>query len=216
MFPEETKRPRAVDARGLEELSGQIVEKALDEDDAECARAGREPDRPVGVDEAVVDDRRTDDLDVQRHEQHDYRHEERRQEQRGDDTGVARAQDREGIAAGHRDQDLNEPRTCRQDDRVPEVARNVDVHPRTGEVAPRKAVREDRHRAADRVVRRCDRRLGEPEQRTEPDHDETDEQKHLRAADAEPHARSAPLGGRDQAGGAVVAHSVLQERVARR
>ena len=70
-------------------------------------------------------------------------------------------------------------------------------------------------------------RLPEPEERAEPDHDQPDEEEHLRQADAPPDARPPPLGGRDQRGsfglGARVApadperdHSVLQERVARR
>ena len=45
-------------ARRLEDLARQVVEEALHEDDVERARAGRQPDRPVAVDERVVDERR--------------------------------------------------------------------------------------------------------------------------------------------------------------
>ena len=68
----------AVDSRRLEDLARQVVEEPLDEHDVEGARAGRQPDRPVAVDERMVDQRRVHDLDVQRHEQHHDRHEQRR------------------------------------------------------------------------------------------------------------------------------------------
>ena len=75
---EQPERPGAVDARRLEDLARQVVEEPLDEHDVERARAGGQPDRPVAVDERVVDQRRVHDLDVERHEQHDRRDEERR------------------------------------------------------------------------------------------------------------------------------------------
>ena len=78
IFDEQTERPGAVDARRLEDLARQVVEEPLHEHDVEGARAGRQPDRPVAVDERVMDERRMHDLDVERHEQHDRRHEQRR------------------------------------------------------------------------------------------------------------------------------------------
>ena len=77
---EQPERPGTVDPRRLEDLARQVVEEALHEHDVEGARAGRQPDRPVAVDERVVDQRRVHDLDVERHEQHDRRHEQRRQQ----------------------------------------------------------------------------------------------------------------------------------------
>src|SRR6185312_7154216 len=49
--PEELEGAGAVDLRRLEDLAWQVVEEARDEDDVERARAGRQPHRPVAVDE---------------------------------------------------------------------------------------------------------------------------------------------------------------------
>ena len=74
---EQAERAAAVDPRRLEDLARQVVEEALHQHDVERARAGRQPDRPVAVDERVVDQRRVHDLDVERNEQHDRGDEER-------------------------------------------------------------------------------------------------------------------------------------------
>ena len=56
---------------------------------------------------------------------------------------------------------------ARDHDRVPEVLVDVHVDPRLREVRPVDAVRPERERLAQRVLRRRDRRLREPEQRPE-------------------------------------------------
>src|ERR1700751_3218698 len=94
---------------------------------------------------------------------------------------------------------------------------HVPFRPRLAAVAPRRAVREECDRMADRVERRRDRRLREPEDRTDADDDEPHEQQRMGCAHPPPDARLAPLGLRDQSAAAFgLAHRVLQDRVARR
>src|SRR6185437_8695463 len=119
-----------------------------------------------------------------------------------------------------------EPRSEREDDGVPEVAADVHARPGLAEVAPGEAVPEERQRMRDRVVRRRDRRLGEPEDRAEPRDDQQDEQQRLRPADAPADAGTLPVGAREQRALAGLDpgtateperdHLLLQERVARR
>ena len=115
-----------------------------------------------------------------------------------EELAVPRPEHREGEAARGRDDDLGRPGADRDHDRVPEVAADVDGRPGFAEVAPGRAVREERHRVRERVRRRRDRRLREPEERPEPDHDEPGEEEQLGGAGAPAHAGPAPVGGRDQ------------------
>ena len=78
---EQPERAGTVDPRGLENLSGQVVEEPLHQHDVEGAGPGRQPHRPVAVDERVVHEWRVHDLDVERDEQHDRRYEQRREQQ---------------------------------------------------------------------------------------------------------------------------------------
>ena len=178
---------------------GRLSKNRFTRIDVERARAGRQPDRPVAVDERVMDDRRVHDLDVERHEQHDRGHEERHRASSPVSTFAYRGRSTESakppvvatmICTSH---DPNAITIVFQKYRP-----TFDVRPRLAQVAPRGTVREERHRVGDRVVRRRDRRLREPEDRPEADHDEADEQQGLRAADSKANAGAAPLRGRDQ------------------
>ena len=131
--------------------------------------------------------------------------------------------------AGRRDDDLREPRADREDDRVPEVAADLDVEPRLVQVAPGRTVREPAPSgvaivSAVGVI--AD--FASQSDRPEPDDHEREQQDDVRRSDAPPDAALAPVGGREQRAAArVVAdpraparserdHRVLHERVTRR
>src|SRR4029077_14453584 len=101
------------------------------------------------------------------------------------------------------------PGTKSKDDGVPEVPGDIHVRPRLTEVAPREAVREEPDRMRDRVVRRRDGGLREPENRPESEDDEPDQKQNLQRADAVAYGRLVPLRVRDDADRVVVdaAHS---------
>ena len=152
---------------------GRLSKNRLHEHDVEGARAGGQPDRPVAVDERVVDQRRVHDLEVERHEQHDRRARTASPAARPVRIVPYRGRSTESAKpAGGRDDDLREPRAEREHDRVPEVVADVDVDHASRRLLQADAVREERHRVRDRVLRRRDRRLREPEERPEPDDDE--------------------------------------------
>ena len=56
---------------------GRLSKNRGDQHDVERARARRQPHRPVRVDQRVIEQRRVEDDQVERHQQHDGRHEQR-------------------------------------------------------------------------------------------------------------------------------------------
>ena len=186
-----------------------------------------QPDRPVAVDEGMVDERRVHDLDVERDEQHDRRDEQRRQQRGHDHLPVLRPKRREGVAHRWWRRRSGDPRAEREDDRVPQVEADVDLVPGVAQVAPGEPVREERQRGGERVLGRRDRRLGEPEDRAEADDHEQHEEHRLCRPESPPDARPAPVVVEHEAQRAAVLlprpalererdQWVLQERVARR
>ena len=80
--PEQLERTGAVDPGGLEDLARQVVEEALDQRSTlnALAPAGSQTAQNVSI-SRTVDERHVDDGQVERHEQHDRRHEQRGQHQ---------------------------------------------------------------------------------------------------------------------------------------
>ena len=136
------------------------------------------------VDQPPVHDRHVDDRQVQRHEQHDRRDEQRRDDQRR--SGPART-----AAAGRtaRSRRSSRPTIWTAHDPnamtsvLPQVAVDVDPVPGRRELRQVEAVRPQRHRLAQRVLRRRDRRLEHPQQRPEAD-DEQEQQRRARGGRA--------------------------------
>ena len=109
------ERSGAVGLRRLEHLARQIVEEALHEQDVERVRRRRQPDREVVVEQRhVAEQRRVHDREVQRHEQHDRRDEQRREHRAVQDGRVPRAQHRQRVPGGRRDEQLRRTRSRRR------------------------------------------------------------------------------------------------------
>ena len=137
------------------------------------------------------------DGQVERHQQHDRRDEESRQHQSRQDAGEPRLQDRERIPARRGDDDLDEPGSDRDPDRVEEVAVDVDPRPRCCEKTQVEAVGPQRHRHAQRVLGRRDGRFGQPEQRAQSNDEKEDQCYAVYGPERPPHPPTAPVGRGD-------------------
>ena len=129
--PEQPERPGAVGAapprtpRAAAASKNRFTSRMLN-----AFARRRQPHREVVVEQRhVAEQRRVHDREVQRHEQHDRRDEQRREDRAVQDGRVPRAQHRQRVPGGRRDEQLEEPRAGRDHDRVPEVL--VDVRRRS-------------------------------------------------------------------------------------